>query len=46
MGTDTLVFYAYLFRRSLLFLDANVDEEREEFPNSKGLASGCCLEFA
>ena len=29
MSTDTLVFYAYLFRRCLLFLDAKVDEERE-----------------
>ena len=33
------------FLHLLLFLNDNVDEEIELFPNSESSASGCCLAF-
>ena len=38
--------FAYFLEYVLLFLYDNVDEEREQFSNSKSSASGCCLAFA
>ena len=44
MKTDVIVF-VHVSEYLLLFLDDNVDEESEEFVNSKSSASGCCLAF-
>ena len=45
MNTDTLVALLFL-EHVLLFLDDNVNEECDQFSNSKSSASGCCLECA
>ena len=39
-------FSLWIIACFLLFLDDNVDEECEQFSNSKSSASGCCLAFA
>ena len=36
----------YFLEYQLLFLEDNVDEERQQFSNKKGSVSGCCLAFS
>ena len=43
---QTYLFYVHFLEYLLLFLEDNLDEEREQFLNSKSSASGCCLDFA
>ena len=43
---QTHLFFEHFLEYFLLFLDDNVDEEREEFSSSESSASGCCLAFA
>ena len=43
---NMLVFVAYFLEYVLLYLDDNIDEEYEQFPNSKSSTSGYCLGFA
>ena len=38
--------FAYFSEYVLLFLNDNVDEECEQFSNSKSSVSGCCLAFS
>ena len=44
MNGETLI--AETLEYLLLFLDDSVDEECEQFSNSRSSASGCCLAFA
>ena len=39
----TINHIAYILEYVLFFLDDNVDEESEQFSNSKSSASGCCF---
>ena len=43
---QTYLFFIHFLENALLFLGDNVDEEREQFWNSKTSASRCCLAFA
>ena len=43
---QTNLFFVYFFKCLLLFLDDNMDEESEQFWNSKSSVSGWCLAFA
>ena len=43
---QTHLFYCLLLEYVLLFLDDDMDDECEEFSNSKISASGCCLALA
>ena len=43
---ETHLLFSLCFRTCLLFLDDNVDEECEQFSNSKGSFWRCCLAFA
>ena len=43
---QTHLFFEHLLENVLLFLDDNVDEESEQFSNSKSFATWCCSAFA
>ena len=40
------LFLIHFLEYLLLFLNDNVDEESEQYSNSKSSTSGCCLAFA
>ena len=42
---QTTLFFVHFLESLLLFLDHNMDEESEQFLNSKSSSLACCLAF-